>query len=62
MNKAEVVIAGLLEAMQAAIDSGDWVVDGACDPDQAMFMAENYLQEHGWDTDGLTGKTWIHPQ
>lgn len=32
----------LLEAVQAAIKAGDWVVDGACDPDRHLRKFNNH--------------------
>jgi hypothetical protein len=39
-----------LETMEAAIKSGDWVVDGACDPDMAIHAIKEELAqpEHEW--------------
>jgi len=34
----------LLELMKAAINAGDWRVDGANDPEMAMKRAENMTQ------------------
>ena len=31
------------EVMQAAIDSGDWTVDGACDPDSCFAAIDEAL-------------------
>ena len=53
------VIIDLLEVMAMAISSGDWKVDGACDPDYVIERAKYYLREHGWRTDGITGECWI---
>ena len=33
----------LLEAVEAAIQAGDWKVDGACDPDKAISRARKAL-------------------
>jgi hypothetical protein len=35
----------LLEAIDLAIYSGDWKVDGACDPDPAIQRAKKALRE-----------------
>ena len=32
-----------LESMEAAIKAGDWVVDGACDPDMALVALRQAL-------------------
>ena len=34
-----------LEAIEAAIKAGDWVVDGACDPDMAIHAIREALAE-----------------
>ena len=54
MNK-EQCIANLLETMQQAIDSGDWKVDGACDPDVFMRQAEYVLRSSGWTQNAIDG-------
>lgn len=36
-------LASLLDAVETAIRGGDWVVDGACDPDRAIFRARKAL-------------------
>ena len=38
-------LADLLEAVDLAIYSGDWKVDGACDPDAAIQRARNVLSQ-----------------
>lgn len=38
-------LADLLEAIDLAIYSGDWKVDGACDPDAAIQRARNVLAQ-----------------
>jgi len=53
------VVVGLIEVMEQAIRSGDWVVDGACDPDSILNHAKQQLRERGWVTDGITGETWF---
>ena len=58
MNQIE-IIKGLIEVMQSAIDSGDWNIDGACDPYSIMSRAAKALREEGYDLDGLTGTEWI---
>ena len=35
----------LLEAVETAIASGDWKVDGACDPDLVIQRAKKALRE-----------------
>lgn len=58
MNK-NTCIANLLEIMQEAIKSGDWKVDGACDPDWAMLQAEYVLRSSGWTKNSIDGN-WQH--
>ena len=50
----------MLEVMESAISSKDWIVDGACDPDIVMADAEEALKEAGYCRDGLTGTEWIY--
>jgi hypothetical protein len=38
-------LADLLEAVEAAIEAGDWKVDGACDPDLAIRQAKQALAQ-----------------
>lgn len=56
---AEWLIVDLLECIRSAIDSGDWKVDGACDPDAAITKAEEHLYSLGWRKDGITGQNWM---
>ena len=53
-------LAELLTVVQAAIRSGDWKVDGACDPDIAIYMAEQELERAGYRLDSIIGEEWIH--
>lgn len=59
-NKVDecLIIAGLLEAIEQAQKSGDWVVDGACDPDMVIDAAEVYLRAHGWTRNSIDD-TWM---
>lgn len=41
-------IAALVNTMNTAIKSGDWKVDGACDPEIYLSMAEAMLEQEGW--------------
>lgn len=43
VNKEAMKLA--LEAIEAAIKSGDWKVDGACDPDMAITALREALAE-----------------
>jgi hypothetical protein len=45
-----------LEAMEAAIQSGDWKVDGACDPDAVLNRLRNRLAQSCRRWAGLTDK------
>jgi len=41
----------LLDVVEAAIKSGDWKVDGACDPDSAIHQAKEamkHTRHEGW--------------
>lgn len=57
----ESIIAELLNVMQHAIDSGDWRVDGACDPDSAIEYAALTLRSRGWTQNSIDG-SWMRPQ
>lgn len=41
---AESIIENLLETIRVAINSGDWKVDGANDPDLIIYTATSYLE------------------
>lgn len=41
---ANSIIAQLTETITAAIESGDWKVDGANDPDSILKMARRHLE------------------
>ena len=34
-----------LEAMESAIKAGDWIVDGACDPDMALVALRQAIEQ-----------------
>jgi len=38
----------LLEAVEAAIASGDWKVDGTCDPDAVIQRAKKAIEKLNW--------------
>lgn len=59
MGEAGEIIKNLVLTMEAAIRSGDWKVDGACDPDGLIREAEDYLSRFGYRRDGLTGTEFI---
>ena len=46
MNKNQ-CIANLIEIMEKAIESGDWKVDGSCDPVFAIEQAKHVLRQSG---------------
>ena len=48
MTEREALI-DLLEAIDLAIYSGDWRVDGACDPDAAIQRARDVLAQRSFD-------------
>lgn len=58
MTQLEMIIR-LTETMEAAIRSGDWVVDGACDPDMILSEANDMLETAGYVRDGITGECWV---
>ena len=45
MTKLEQAALDLLEGVEAAIKAGDWKVDGACDPDLAVYRLREALAE-----------------
>lgn len=45
------VIDGLREVIETAISSGDWVVDGACDPEIILQAAYEVLRELEYQKD-----------
>lgn len=45
---------GLLEAVESAIESGDWKVDGACDPAVEIIRLKNALTNPKVEWVGLT--------
>jgi hypothetical protein len=53
------IIKDLVEIIKQAIESGDWKVDGACDPDLALYRAEKALVAEGYRLDGLTGTEYL---
>jgi len=52
MNKDECIV-NLVEVIEQAIKAGDWVVDGACDPDMAIEQAKRVLRESGWTQNSI---------
>jgi hypothetical protein len=57
-EQEEQIIVDLLEVMEAAIQAGDWVVDGACDPYSAMDRAEILLTRSNWVRKNDKNETW----
>lgn len=49
-------LAYFLTTVEQAIKSGDWKVDGACDPDTAMKWAEHFLTDAGYHRNGISGE------
>ncbi len=45
MNKQTEALKDLLEAVEHAIEIGDWKVDGRCDPDLAINRAKEALEQ-----------------
>ena len=45
MNKQTKALKELLEAVEHAIEIGDWKVDGRCDPDLAINRAKEALEQ-----------------
>jgi len=53
------VIREMHSVMTAAQRSGDWVVDGAADPDAVMSRAEWYLWREGYRRDSISGQEFV---
>jgi hypothetical protein len=47
-DEALVIIDNLLSTIESAIQSRDWKVDGACDPDSVMKRAQRLLEDRGY--------------
>lgn len=45
----------MLEAVEHAISAGDWVVDGAFDPDAAIQYAKHVLESAGYERNKIDG-------
>lgn len=56
--RAESALAELLEIACAAIEIGDWSVDGRCDPDMALHQAAQVLRDNGWTQNSVDG-SWL---
>lgn len=54
-------LARMLETAEAAIRSGDWKVDGACDPDSDIEYAKHVLRANGWRQNSVDD-SWMDPQ
>jgi hypothetical protein len=51
--EAQTIIMGLVNAINSAIDCGDWKVDGRCDPSIALEAGEEWLIWRGFDRNEL---------
>ncbi len=47
-GQALAVLVSLVECVESAIDSGDWKVDGACDPSLFIDVACALLRDAGY--------------
>ena len=56
MIQIEEALKELLEAVEDAIQAGDWTVDGACDPDLVIKRSKKALAQRTWV--GLTDDDW----
>ncbi len=48
MIQIEEALKELLEAVEDAIQAGDWTVDGACDPDLVIKRSKKALAQRTW--------------
>jgi hypothetical protein len=48
-------LASLLDVVERAIQSGDWKVDGACDPATVIKQAESCLISKGYYRNSIDG-------
>ena len=53
--KSLTIIHNLLKVMEAAIENGDWKVDGRCDPEVEMIRAKKFLEARGVSTQEQEG-------
>jgi len=51
----EALLVEAVNLMRSAINSGDWTVDGACDPDAFLQSAEHALRQHGYVQNAIDG-------
>ncbi len=51
-------LARLVETVEQAIESGDWKVDGACDPDSDLEYARATLRRNGWRQNSID-ESWM---
>lgn len=49
------LLAAAHDLMTAAIESGDWKIDGACDPDSTLRSIEGMLRDAGWVQNSIDG-------
>jgi hypothetical protein len=47
-DEALIIIDNLLSTIESAIQSRDWKVDGACDPDSIIRRAHRLLEDRGY--------------
>lgn len=52
------IILNLLDVIETAIKSGDWVVDGANDPDIVINQTHRYLRSRGYVQNSIDG-SWM---
>ena len=60
-SDAESALAELLEIVCAAIEIGDWTVDGRCDPDTVLHQAAQVLRNSGWTHNSIDGSWFKEP-
>ena len=56
LMQANDALACLLNAVESAISSGDWKVDGTCDPDMVINCAQHVLMANGYHRNGISGE------
>ena len=55
MSDTDQLIADLVNCMKQAVESGDWIVDGACDPDSVIQRAEYHLRSAFYTENSVDG-------
>lgn len=56
IKTADYILADLLSVVEQAIESGDWKVDGACDPDASIQRSIHCLEGLGFHRNGISGE------